>query len=103
MDSATSVNGVPIRLTDERWEHIIRNRDNLIGLEAEVLRAVTEPDLVVEGDEGALMAVRSGILDKSLIVVYREVSREDGFIITAWLTSRPQRVVRRPAKWTRER
>ena len=30
MDEARSVNGVPIRLTEERWLHIIEVRDDLL-------------------------------------------------------------------------
>ena len=29
MDIVKSINGVPIRLTEERWVHIIENHDDL--------------------------------------------------------------------------
>lgn len=31
MDVAISVDGVPIRLTAERWLHIVENHDDLAG------------------------------------------------------------------------
>jgi hypothetical protein len=31
MDIAISKAGVPIRLTDERWHHIVENHDDLAG------------------------------------------------------------------------
>jgi len=32
MDIAYSINGVPIRLTNERWYHIVENRDEMFVL-----------------------------------------------------------------------
>jgi hypothetical protein len=32
MDIAFSINRVPIRLTDERWRHIVENRDEMFVL-----------------------------------------------------------------------
>ena len=31
MDIVTSKNGIPIRLTEERWVHITENHDDLAG------------------------------------------------------------------------
>jgi hypothetical protein len=31
MDVAYSVDGVPVRLTSERWFHIVENHDDLAG------------------------------------------------------------------------
>ena len=38
MDVAFSRNGVPIRLTDERWFHVVENHDDLGGYYDEVLQ-----------------------------------------------------------------
>jgi hypothetical protein len=40
MDIAISKAGVPIRLTDERWYHIVENHDDLAGYYDEVLMTV---------------------------------------------------------------
>ena len=73
----------------------------MANLHDDVLRAVASPDIVVEAKKGALQAVKGGIIGKTMVVVYREVSPTDGFIITAWLTSRPERIIRRRPIWTR--
>jgi hypothetical protein len=53
-----SKNGVSIRLTDERWTHITEEHGELAGLRLEVLEAVAQPARILEGREGALLAVR---------------------------------------------
>lgn len=59
----------------------------------QVLETVTEPDLIQQGDYGELLAIRfysqTPLTSKYLVVVYREVNHNDGFILTAYLTSRP--------------
>ncbi len=85
---AQSVNGVSIRLTEERWDHIGKRHPEVIGLQPSVLAAIRQPEAVFEGNAGTLLAVRPED-DLYLIVVYREVSAEDGFVITAYLTRRP--------------
>jgi len=42
-----SVNGIPIRMTDERWFHVIENHDDLVGRFSEILNTVENPDYVV--------------------------------------------------------
>ena len=88
-----TVGGVPIRLTSERWKHIERRHPEMKGEEERVLESITVPDYVQEGDEGTLIAVKhyakTPLTEKDCIVVYRELGSEDGFIITAYFTSRP--------------
>jgi hypothetical protein len=88
-----SHNGVPIRLTAERWQHIGRRHPEMETLKQQVLETVTTPDLVQEGDQGELLAIRdvpkTPLTHKYLVVVYREMDAQDGFILTAYLTSRP--------------
>ncbi|MBI4787899.1 MAG: hypothetical protein HY782_12730 [Chloroflexi bacterium] len=84
---AYSVNSVPIRLTAERWYHIVENHDDVAGHYDDVLQTVEEPDLVVRGYKGALIAVRGAGRKEYFCVVYREINRDDGFIISAYFTS----------------
>jgi len=91
MDIARSVNGVPIRLSYERWYHIVENHDDLASTFHEVLDTIEKPEIVVRGSHGALKAVRSMGRKRWLVVVYREASRQDGFVITAYfLSKRPK-------------
>ena len=84
VDVAKSVKGVPIRLTYERWFHITENHDDLASYYFDVLETIEKPDIVVKGNKGALKAAKNVGKDKWLVVVYREVSKRDGFIITAY-------------------
>jgi len=58
MDIAYSIHGGPIRLTDERWRHIVENRDEMAGYRDACLMAIEEPDLILRGYRGALIAVK---------------------------------------------
>lgn len=88
MDFVISRRGVPIRLTEERWFHIVENHDDLAGYYDQVLETVENPDFILAGYGGALIAVRAMGRRKYLAVVYRETSRNDGFVITAYFTSK---------------
>ena len=59
MDVTVSVEGVPIRLTHERWFHIVENHDDVAGYYDDVLETIENPDLVLRGYRGTLIAVRS--------------------------------------------
>ena len=84
MEIAYSVHGVPIRLTYERWFHITENHDDLASYYFEVLETIESPDFIMRGNKGSLKATKNMGKDKWLVVIYREVSRNDGFIITAY-------------------
>ena len=87
-DIIISKNGVPIRLTAERWFHIIETHDDLAGYYDDVLTSVEEPNYVIKGYKGAFIALKEITRGKFLAAVYKEISKEDGFIITAYLTSK---------------
>lgn len=88
MDVAHSVRGVPIRLSYERWYHIVENHDDLASCFYEVLNAIESPDAVVRGSHGALKAVRHMGKRRWMVVVYRETSKRDGFVVTAYFLSK---------------
>ncbi len=99
MDFAFSVEGVPIRLTSERWFHIVETHDDLAGYYDEVLETIEKPDVVLHGYRGSLIAARNYGYKRYLMVVYRQLSKNDGFIITAYFTSK---IDRKKAKWKRQ-
>jgi len=86
-----SVNGVPIRLSDERWGHIIEFHDDLVDRAAEVLDAVAHPAWVTRGYGGPLIAWKPFGQGRFLSVIYRELGVSDGFIITAFFTSKARK------------
>jgi hypothetical protein len=91
METALSVSGVPIRLTAERWMHIVEARDELAGRSEEVLAAVEHPDWVTRGYRGSLVAWKGYGRKGHLAVIYKELSRHDRFIITAFFTRKPSK------------
>ena len=93
-----SVNKIPIRLTDERWEHIMEEHGELIAMQAHVIETVAAPDRVLAGGAGELLAVREIETGKWLVVVYKEIN-VDGFIITAFLPRRTRSLERRIQLW----
>jgi len=93
MKIVKSVAGIPIRLTPERTEHIERRHPEMSGEGEQFLETLSSPDYVQEGDAGTLIAVRhypnTPLTEKYCCVVYRELSEDDGFILTAYFTTRP--------------
>jgi hypothetical protein len=57
MDIVQSKNGVPIRLTEERWFHITEEHSEMAGYYFEVLETITEPEAIYEGKAEELLAV----------------------------------------------
>jgi hypothetical protein len=100
VEIAHSVNGVPIRLPEERWLHIVENKPYMRAYYERVLTAVENPSRVLRGYAGALIAVLPIGRRQFLNVVYREVSRQDGFIITAFVS---RTINRSNTIWPKER
>ena len=88
MDIAISKNSVPIRLTEERWFHIIENHDDLAGHYDNVLQTIEDPDYIIKGYKRALIGLKRISKNKFLAVVYKEIGKMDGFVITAFFTSK---------------
>lgn len=97
-ETVASKNGVAIRLTDERWSHITEEHTELAGFKREVLEIIGEPERILAGGAGELLALRKQTDGKTLVVVYRE-GISDGFVITAFLTRREAALNRRKQLW----
>jgi hypothetical protein len=98
-----SKNNVPIRLTIERWDHIILRHPELKGQKEFVMQTIADPDLIQQGDFGELIAMKfyetTPLTSKYLVIIYKEVLNSDGFIITAYYTVKPSE--RRNTIWKR--
>lgn len=61
-----------------------------------------DPDYVVAGVRGELLALkrydRTAVGPKHVVVVYREHER-DGFIVTAFMTSKADKLIQRGLQW----
>jgi hypothetical protein len=49
VDIATSVNGIPIRLTEERWAHIVENKPYMRAYYEKILIAIENPTWILRG------------------------------------------------------
>lgn len=106
-DSAPrSVNSVPIRLTAERWAHIVRRHPEIEHYHDRVIETLTNPDFVAKGLHGELKAARLyadlPIGPRFIIVVYTEARSDDGFIITARISSDVGNVIRGGIVWQKK-
>ena len=99
MKTAKSVNGVTIRLPDERWIHITEEHAEMAGYMYEVLETIQQPLAIFQGNTGEQIAAREIESGKYIVAVYREVTPEDGFVITAFLTRRWKQLERRKKIW----
>lgn len=100
MHTVKSVYNVTIRLTSERWEHISQNHPECAGYLFDVLGTVQKPERILDGKNGEFLAVKSvPETDKFLVVVYREVDKKDGFVITAFITRRFNWMEKRSQIW----
>ena len=98
VEKVSSKNGVIIRLTDERWAHITEEHCELAGMRLEVLEVVADPLSIFMGNNGEFLAVRKIDEGKNLVVVYRELNK-DGFIITAFMSSKRRMFHNRRQIW----
>jgi len=57
-----------------------------------ITNTLLNPEVILKGDFGELMACKSfpktPLTQKFLIVVYKEVSKDDGFVLTAYFTNK---------------
>lgn len=103
LNTSISVRKRRIVLTRERWLHIIKSHNYMVGESKLVLDVIKMPDFIVRGTRGELLAVRltkTSLGDKHMVVVYRETFKQ-GFIITAFVTSNVSKLRRRGVIWRR--
>ena len=96
---------VPIRITQERWLHVVEHHNYMAGNLEKVIETIEDPDYLVAGLREEVVALRhypeTSISEKYVVAVYKEVSREDGFLITAFMTSKPETILKKGVLWQR--
>jgi hypothetical protein len=93
-----SITGKTIRLTDERWLHIVEGHPEMAGHLNDVLLAIAAPEMLLEGGADELLAALFMQQTKCIVVVYKE-NEADGFILTAYFTSKTEKLLKRKILW----
>ena len=99
-----SKNGKEIRLTAERWSHIVEAHDYMAGNQDSVFETLESPEKIIIGSKDELIAIKhytiTSISEKHVVVIYRE-QEYDGFVITAFMTSTPEKIIKKGVVWNR--
>ena len=104
MSIAISKNGVPIRLTRERWQHIAMGHPEIADHYNEILEAITNPDIIYEGNNDARIAIKklNETFAKFVVTIYKETSADDGFVITAHFSKKLQLFKNKRILWEQQ-
>lgn len=97
-DNVTAVSGISIRLTEERWGHIVLQHPEVAPLRQVIMQAIAQPERVLETSTGERMAVMNYEPGKYVVVIYVE-NPLDGFVVTAFLTRRTAWLNKRRQLW----
>ncbi len=93
-----SKNSILIRLSEERWEHILIGHVELATHKNKILEAISNPEKIYDGNEGELLAVVTFDEKRKLVAVYRE-NETEGFVITAFVTSKVNKLEKLKQLW----
>lgn len=101
MAIANSKNNASIRLTDERWQHITVGHPEVADYYYEILETIEQSETIYEGKSGEFIAIKE--FDKTspkfVVVIYKEIDKIDGFIITAFISKRRQEFNKKKVIW----
>lgn len=100
-DIAFSKNNVPIRLNDERWYHITTGHPEMADYYYDILETIENPVIIYKGnfDEKIAVSGRLDYIEKFIVVAYKEINAEDGFVITAYVSDRIQKFDKKEILW----
>ncbi len=96
-----SIFGKDVIFTKEALHHIVSRHPEMGGFETEIIKTITDPDFIVEGQHNEDIALKhypdSPLGDKYLVVAYIE----NGEILTSFFTSKSEKILQRGVKWKR--
>jgi len=96
-----SVKNKIVSLSYKQWYHVIESHDYMAGNIDMVMETVNSPDFIAKGGKDELLAIRyyvhTNLGKKYCVVVYKE--NRDNFVITAFLTSKPEKIKKRGIIW----
>ena len=74
--SVISKNGKEIRLSEERWYHIVESHDYMAGNQDIIFETLESPDIIVGGRKEEFIALKyyakTSISEKHAVVIYKE-------------------------------
>lgn len=99
-----SKNKIPIRLTHERWLHIIASHLEIDPTDYKtIMNVIKNPDIILKGDTGEFLAVKKRARKNMWFVVpYKEIDKTDGFVLTAYLTTNISWLLQRELIWNKK-
>ena len=104
---ARSKNNAQIRMTEERWLHIITSHIEMNGNLPELIRTIEDPDVITNGVSDELRCIRffpeTHLGPKHLMVAYKEEANSAGFIITAYKTSNIKKLLTKDIIWKKQK
>lgn len=74
----------------------------MAGYYHEVLECVENPDAIYEGNYGELIGIKEMQKDKHIVAVYKELAKDDGFVITSFTTTKRKQFERRRKLWEKQ-
>ena len=94
----------PYGLTSERWQHITIGHPEIADYYYQILEAIEKPDTIYAGNNDANIAIEKlqEEINKFVVVVYKEVSSNDGFVITAYLSNKKQEFQKKKVLWSQQ-
>lgn len=98
--SVKAISGKRIRLTEERWQHIIERHPEVAGYLNEVLNTIANPDVITSGWGTELVAIKN-FKGYDLAVIYKE-NETGGFVITAFFTKSRKYFEKRGIIWSKQ-
>jgi hypothetical protein len=69
----------------------VENHNDLAGYYDDILITIENPDMILWSYGGALTAIRGMGRKRYLVVIYKEISKYNVFIISAYFTSKINR------------
>jgi hypothetical protein len=73
--------------------------EELADYKNNILDTVEEPEAIFEGRSGEYLAVKAFDERKKIVVVYSEFVENNGFVITAYLTSKIEKLEKLKRIW----
>jgi len=101
MKFVESYNDVLVRLSKERVSRIIQNHPEMSTIIIEIVETLQQPNYVFAGKNGEQIATKE-YPNYHIVVVYKVISSENSFVITAFLTTQIRCYLKKQILWKKK-